>query len=99
MCNPSSGCQLTDMTGHSQMSETQLLMQISIVLDVTLQGLVHSPITFLVHPSPGPSCSCDLRVRTTALGWASPIPLATAGPYHLQGGAEVNTTRLDCIII
>lgn len=74
-------------------------MQISIVLDDTLQGLVHSPTTFLLHPPPGPGCSRDVRVRTTALGWASPIPLAMAGPYHLQGGAEVNTTHLDCIII
>lgn len=73
------------------------MMQISIVLDVTLQGLVHSPTTFLVHPTPG--CSCDMRVRTTALGWASPIPLAMAGPYHLQDDVEVNTTHLDCIII
>lgn len=84
----------------TSITETQLLMQNSIGLDVTLQGLVHSPATSLVHlGSTGAQCSCNVRVRTTALGWASPIPLAMAGPYHLQGGAEVNTTHLDRITI
>jgi len=69
------------------------------VFDVTLQDWVHSPTTFLLHPPLGPGHSGDVRVKKIALGWASPIPWATAGPHHLQGDTEVNATHLDCIII